>query len=107
MDLVETILQWISNSPTAGVIDRVLGEVRPKLLEGRLLHYLRYNTELDRKHIDALGIALSEQELRNLQDMGSIESLDHYSQVGDRCAAQVQVAHFPPHFDPQPRPPAG
>jgi uncharacterized protein len=103
MELVETVLQWMSNSPTAGTIDRVLGQVRPKLLNGRLLHYLRYNVELDREKIDALGVALSEQELRNLQDMSSTESIAHYSEVGDRSAGQVQVAHFPPHFDPEPQ----
>jgi hypothetical protein len=99
MELVETLLQWVSNSPTERRIDRTVGQIHPKLMDGRLLHYLRYNLELDRSSMEALGLELTDSDLQKLQDMSSIESIDHYLRLGSGCAGQVQAVHFPRQFD--------
>src|SRR5215510_11074795 len=46
--LVETLLQWMSTSPSARTIDRELADLRHDLIgQTPLLTYLRYNVELD------------------------------------------------------------
>ena len=46
-ELVETTMQWLSQSPTAREIDREMGKVEPALGGAPRLSYLRYNVTFE------------------------------------------------------------
>jgi hypothetical protein len=99
---VETILRWLSSSPTARNIDSVLKDMGNDLLAERpLLHYLRYNVTFDRdwlaKH---LGIAYSQSEVERLKKLNHPGNIQALSDIGKRAAEhQIKGQHFPAHFD--------
>ncbi len=98
----ETLLQWLSSSLTARVIDRELGDLRNDLLGGRpLLSYLRYNTKLD---IDNIQQLIPEQvdpkQIASLSEMDAPENMDLLHQVGSALAERdVQESVFPTRFN--------
>ncbi|MET1034061.1 MAG: patatin-like phospholipase family protein [Arthrobacter sp.] len=62
------MLQWMSESPTAGVIDREVGDLRgDQIPGGPLLSYLRYDVDLQRESVLSL--------VGSLDDAGTIDSL--------------------------------
>jgi hypothetical protein len=99
---VETILQWLSSSPTARNIDAALGDMSNDLLAERpLLHYLRYNVNFDcdwlAKH---LGIAYSQSEVEQLKKMDRPGNIQALTDIGKQAAEhQIDNQHFPAHFD--------
>jgi hypothetical protein len=101
-DLVQTMLQWMSRSPTAREIDREIGDLGGDLLGGReLLSYLRYNVMLDRRWLnDELGLDVSEAGVESLQAMDRAENVGQLASLGATAAEkQVDPAHFPAAFD--------
>lgn len=100
MELVETMLQWMSASNTARTIDRTLARVTPPLGGSALLQYLRYNLDLSSEELTRLGLQLSAAEILQLQEMSSIHSIPHYLAIGELVAAQVKAEHFPACFVP-------
>lgn len=104
MELIETVLQWLSVSPTARTIDRAIGAIAPKLGGPQgLLHYLRYNIELHAAELAAIGIDLRTQEILALQDMSNINAIPHLLEVGAKVGACIDEEHFPAVFDPESR----
>jgi uncharacterized protein len=102
MELIETVLQWLSVSPTARTIDRTIGTVAPALGGQRgLLHYLRYNVELHAAELAAIGVDLLTQEILAMQDMGNVNAVPHLLEVGAKVGACIDSAHFPAAFDPE------
>jgi hypothetical protein len=63
------------------------GPVSPKLFT-----YMRYNAELTREGLDALG--LPKIEPRNVQRMDSVAHIDELQEVGRAVANEVNMAHF-------------
>ena len=62
--LQETLLQWMSSSPTAREIDRELGDLRHDLVSrSPLLTYLRYNVDLRKENVQRLDPNLTDTEL--------------------------------------------
>ena len=109
-DLVEVLLQWMSRSATARVIDRELGALSNDLLAPEpLLTYRRYNVTLT---VDGLPpvVALDELESRfdgvtqdriaalaAMDDPGNMPLLDEIGRLA--AARQVAEDQFPEGFD--------
>ena len=100
--LTQTLLQWISQTPTRWEIDREMGNLEGDSLGGqRLLSYLRYNVHLDsgwlKKNLD---IEMAEQQAASLFEMDAPGNVAALSALG-AAAASVQVGanHFPACFD--------
>ena len=101
-ELVETMLQWLSSSPTARVVDSAMGDLGPDLLAERpLFHYLRYNVELCPEGLaEDLGRTLTERQAKDLQKMDRPGNMPLLSEIGRRAASrQVATEHFPAAFD--------
>lgn len=101
-ELGETVLQWLSSSPTAREIDLQIGDLGGDQLGGKpLLTYLRYDTDLDKPSLARLGIDRSAAEARALRDMSNTSNLAELDAIGEAAAAvQVRTEHFPAAFDP-------
>jgi predicted acylesterase/phospholipase RssA len=100
-DQVETVLQWLSNSPTARSIDRELGRAQPPLGGTPMLSYLRYNVLLREDWCAAnLGETLPAKALKALEAMDKPENIPELDRLG-RIAGKklVKAAHFPEAFD--------
>jgi predicted acylesterase/phospholipase RssA len=100
-DLVETVMQWLSTSPTAREIDREMGTVSPALGGQPMLSYLRYNVLFDRmwckKHLDA---EWSDAFLSSMEEMDQPSHIGDLDVIGGRGAAKlVDAAHFGAVFD--------
>ena len=72
--------------------DRGQGPVSPKLFT-----YVRYNAELSRKGLDALG--LQHIEPRNVQQLDSVDHINEIQEVGRAVAKQVNMEHFADFLD--------
>ncbi|MES9993179.1 MAG: patatin-like phospholipase family protein [Candidatus Thiodiazotropha sp.] len=99
---VETILQWISNSPTARHLDAALKEMHGDLLAERpLLHYLRYNVELDSKWLHKhLRLSYKKSKVNKLKKMDLPSNMKTLTEIGKAAAQhQIEESHFPANFD--------
>lgn len=99
---VETILQWLSDSPTARKIDTSLNDLKLDLLAERpLLQYLRYNVLLESDWLDKnLNKLMTDHEIRKLKEMDRPENMPLLSELGVQAASrQIKEHHFPPGFD--------
>jgi uncharacterized protein len=99
--LVETLLQWMSSSRTARIIDGELGDLSHDLVAGApLLSYLRYNLLLTEGAVRALLPGLPDDVVRTLPDMDRPEHLHALLTLGQSAAEQqVLVSDFPTRFD--------
>lgn len=99
---VETILQWLSNSPTARHIDAAMNDLAPDLLAERsLLQYLRYNVQLDSRWLNEnLEKRMADHDVRKLHAMDRPENMPLLAELGVQAAKrQIEDHHFPPGFD--------
>jgi uncharacterized protein len=99
---VETMLQWFSRSPTARNIDAAMQDLDGDLLAERpLLHYLRYNVQLEGRWLkENLGVEFGPRKLRNLRKMDCPENMEELADLGAQAAArQIEDTHFPAGFD--------
>ncbi len=89
-DLVETVLQWLSDSPTARPIDRVFGVVegsRPG--NAPSINYLRYNVYFDRFWFaQELNQTVTQEELDKLSAMDDPDCMERLEMIGAQAAAQ-------------------
>ena len=100
--LQETLLQWISQSPTARKIDSELQSLDGDLIGGRaLMSYVRYNTALDAASIaDLLKEKAREIPVENLSAMDAPENMDALHRIGLAAGKRdVRSDHFPGAFD--------
>jgi len=101
-DSVETILQWLSNSPTAWYIDAAMKDLKSDLLVERpLLQFLRYNVRLDSGWLKKnLEKNITDHDVKKLQKMDRPENISILSELGVQAAnKQVDNQHFPANFD--------
>ena len=99
---VETILQWLSNSKSARVIDGEIGDLCDDLLCSKpLLTYLRYNLEFNPKWIsENIGKDYTKPFLKELEKMDKPKNVEHLIKLGQAAAEeQVKEDHFPERFD--------
>lgn len=101
--LGETVLQWMSDSPTARPIDRQIGALAGDLMTADpLLTYLRYNVDLNAEATSAIGFDWTEEEVTELRNMTKTKFVNRLDELGRRAAAyQVNQGHFDAHFDPE------
>lgn len=99
---VETILQWLSSSPTSRHIDAAMNDLSQDLLAERpLLQYLRYNVELDKGWLNKhLNRQFDDRQVRKLKDMDRPKNMPLLHELGVEAASrQIKECHFPPGFD--------
>ncbi len=97
----ETILQWMSSSPTAKTIDRELGNLQNDLVAGTpLLSYLRYNINLTKENIQKLDANLADDDLiKSLNEMDAPENMTTLHKLGTLIAARdVKTEDFSLNF---------
>lgn len=100
--LQETMLQWLSSSPTARQIDRELGDLRHDLLSGSpSLTYLRYNVDLRQENVQRLDPSLTDMKLiESLSAMDAPENMEVLHKLGVLSAEQdVNARDFASVFD--------
>lgn len=102
-DLGETLLQWISRSPTAREIDRQVGDLSGDLM-GRepLLTYLRYDLPLTVEALAEMGYHPTPEELAGLRSLAGYRHVEAMERVGRDAARAVVAEHFPAAFDLHP-----
>ena len=100
--LQETLLQWMSSSPTAREIDRELADLRHDLVAGApLLSYLRYNVDLRKKSVQQLDPNLTDNKLiKSLSEMDAPQNMAMLYQLGKLAAERdVNAGDFASVFD--------
>lgn len=102
--LVETMLQWMSSSPTARVIDRAVGDLNGDLLGGTpLLSYLRYNATLSPANALLASPGADAALADCLDQIDNPDTLDLLLSLGRWAAArQVNADQYDSRFDLQP-----
>ncbi len=100
--LQQTLLQWMSSSATAKVMDRELGDLRHDLVAGSpLLSYLRYDVDLRKEALQALDPALTDaQNIKSLSEMDAPENMDTLHALGVLAGERdVHAEDFASLFD--------
>ncbi len=98
----ETMLQWMSSSPTAKTIDRELGDLRHDLVSGApLLSYLRYNVDLRKASVQSLLPDLADDEqIESLSNMDAPENMVTLHGLGIAAAErEIRSIDFASNFD--------
>jgi hypothetical protein len=97
--LVETMMQWMSTSPTARPIDRQIGALEHDLLGGvPLLSYLRYNLLL--AEAADLRPGLPAERIATLGALDDPQNLDLLLELGDLTARRsLRAADIGTAFD--------
>ena len=97
----QTVLQWMSKSPTALSIDGEMGDLTDDYVGGKpLIKYLRYNfpiTEDDLKSLNdpKLGQEFTEKDVKSLLEMSDAKNRYKLYDIGAASAEQiVKAEHF-------------
>ncbi len=106
---VETMLQWMSTSPTARVIDGEIGDLSRDLIsQNELMTYLRYDVELSTKWLgENLPGHYTEEYVKRMGDMDRPRNVPELEKLGEIAAKTLIpgrerfAEHFPPQFDPR------
>lgn len=101
------LLQWMSTSPTAAVIDQELGDLRGDVIPGGpLLSYLRYDVDLRRASVLALdGSAADTGRIESLARFDLPRNMDQLYRLGVLAGRRdVDPDDFRPVFDLKPAP---
>ena len=99
--LVELMMQWMSSSPTARVVDSELGSLNHDLLAAApLLSYLRYNVQLTETEVNTLRPGLDATRMSTLAAMDNPDNLDVLLELGTAAATgEVKDMDFARNFD--------
>ena len=99
-DQVESVMQWLSHSPTARHIDREMGKAAPPLGGTAMCSYLRYNVLLQSDWCDQnLGEKISAKALKALEAMDEPDNIPELDRVGRLAGRKlVKAEYFPPAF---------
>jgi len=101
--LNQSLLQLLSNSPTAVSIDSEIGDLKRDLLGGAaLLTYQRYNSWLETDYLNALNLSFpfDEKLLESMREMSNAQHRERLAEIGEKDAAQqIKPEHFPEVFD--------
>lgn len=97
----EVLLQWMSSSRTARVMDREIGDLQHDLIApAPLINYLRYNGDLGVAAVKALLPALDDEKIESLTKMDAPENMKTLYDIGKLTAARdVRGDDFPTRFD--------
>ena len=100
-NLVETLLQWMSTSQTARVIDSELDNLRHDLIApAPLISYLRYNVALTKVALAQIGIEFDDEKIEGLSSMDDPGNMKILQEIGAKAAKQqLRAEDFPSNFD--------
>jgi hypothetical protein len=101
-DDVETLMQWVSRSPTARRIDGQTGDLSGDLLSNEpLLSYLRYNVVLESEWLAKhLEVDRDQPDLDTLARMDQPANMPALAELGKEAAEkQIRSEHFTAAFD--------
>jgi hypothetical protein len=103
--LNETVMQWISKSPTAVEINGEMGNLMNDLLSSgkdgpAMVSYLRYNTTMNRPHLESLmEKSYTDAEVDYLIEMSHADNRYVLYDIGERAGKmEVKPAHFSEKF---------
>ena len=86
--LNQTMLQYLSNSPTAMKIDSEILDLKDDLLTKEpALYYLRYNVMLETNPLQELGFSFTPQQIESLHEMSDSKNAKTLYDIGSRAAA--------------------
>jgi predicted acylesterase/phospholipase RssA len=99
--LQQTLLQWMSSSPTARPIDCELGDLQRDLVAGApLMSYLRYDVDLAEQSVLARMPDLEKNRIQALSEMDAPENMDILHKLGTLTAERdVSSSDFAAVFD--------
>jgi patatin-like phospholipase/acyl hydrolase len=91
------LLQWLSRSPTAEIMDREIGDMNEDNLSGTpLLSYLRYNFAITKENLNALGMdkEFDDDDATNIADMANAKNKELLYEIGRRASSAIKPEHF-------------
>jgi predicted acylesterase/phospholipase RssA len=100
--LQDTVMQWLSSSPTAHAFDREVGDLQSDLVGGApVLSYVRYNVDLRVDEVKKLDPTLKDDDvIESLSAMDAPQNMDTLHRLGELGAGRdIQSEHFPEAFD--------
>jgi predicted acylesterase/phospholipase RssA len=99
--LQETLMQWLSSSPTARIFDRELGDLQRDLVGGvPVLNYVRYNVDLRADEVKRLDPTLTDDMIESLSSLDAPQNMATLHRLGELGARrEIQAEHFPAAFD--------
>jgi len=103
-NLVETMMQWLSASPTSRIIDSECGDLKGDVLGGKpMLTYIRYDMALTKENAISICPELALQlgeKLNNINAMDNPETMDLMLAMARNLARDsVHDCQFEPRFD--------
>lgn len=98
----QTLLQWMSDSPTPWIMNGEVGDLKDDIIGGNpFLRYLRYDAPLSDEWLERiLGLQLQPEEVASLREMDRPENMERLLEIGRQAAEkQIKPDHFPARFD--------
>ncbi|QHI35124.1 hypothetical protein IMCC3317_04700 [Kordia antarctica] len=94
--LNQTMLQYLSNSPTARVIDSEILDLKDDLIcDKPALHYVRYNVMLNNNELSNLGFNLNKKEIESLHEMSESKNKELLYEIGKKAANRdIKLDHI-------------
>ena len=91
------LLQWLSTSPTAEEMDREIGNMNEDFIGGTpLLSYLRYNFEIKKDNLNALGFEkeFTDRDALSIADMAEAKNKEILYDIGYGASSVIKHDHF-------------
>jgi len=91
------LLQWLSQSPTAEVMDSEIGDMGEDMLSGTpLISYLRYNFAITKNNLNALGFSreFDDRDVMSIADMARAKNKELLYEIGYRASSVIKPEHF-------------
>ncbi len=100
-ELTQTLLQWMSNTPTPWTIDSEIGDLADdRLGDQTLLSYQRYDVVLSPNWLkEHLNLNFSPEELARLAQMDQPIHTEQLLELGRKAADRITPDHLPTAFD--------
>jgi hypothetical protein len=94
----QVLLQWISKSPTADILDMEIGDLHNDYMGSNpLISYLRYNFCINCANLNALKAedkSYTDDDVKSLTDMSKASNRELLYQLGSKAAAAIKPEHF-------------
>ena len=98
----DTNCRLVGRCVNGASLDREIGDMIPREADGKMIPlsqdlgrrflYARYNADLSREGLDALG--LNDIKPKNVQKLDSIEYIPDLRKVGRKLAKEIKIEHF-------------
>jgi len=94
--LNQTMLQYLSNSPTPRKIDSEILDLKNDLITDKpALHYIRYDVMLEENELNSLGFNLDNKQIESLREMSHSENKELLYKIGKNAASKfVNQTHL-------------